>query len=708
MNESQRWLEWLYGPEPSGLIWIGGHGDGFAGRTFTSISEAVAYANELDEGGRGGVYHRLTTLRDIERGRGTAGDSAYLPGFAMDLDLKGPGHKALNYPDTEQQLHELLAKAGLPDPTAWVHSGGGRYPFWKLEQPADLTIPGQLERAAALSSELHKHVMAWAAELGWKVDNTSDLARIYRLPGTLNRKSDTPARCTVQHSDGAAIAFDQIEYCVRSAAAPSYTAHEGQVSGGAEPVSQLFGGPSVTAHGMHRAFTLEQALEFVQPALASLRNARDGEINNRLLAAALTLAHFGPEFWDRDAAERQLYAALENTVYDGATWKAGDTIARAYRDMASRNGEQFWSATLARPTLDAPQPTGGRLRRALLRRSAIENLPDPVPLIEGVIYRNSVVVLSGKFGTYKSFVAVSMACALASGRAWFGHEVPTAVPVIYAAAEGAYGIKRRLLAWEKAHGPVPDSLYLIPVSVRLNRAEDMRELEEIIVETGAQVLIFDTLHASTPGVDENDAGQMGHVMDVLRGLQERHGMCSILPHHTGHAGERARGSSSVEDDADTTFVVRLRGEDRGPENVRTLVHRKTKDGPLLPDVDLKLVLVDGTGSGYVEPDAFAAAEVAPDRPEAWELGHGRCQVEIIKALRDQGGSVGSTKAECRQHVVERFYGGESKLLARSTFASAWTKVLEKRSSNGDPVVSNVGGQRYAVDEDALTMMPHPE
>jgi hypothetical protein len=356
MDVSAHWLQWLYGEEPLGLIWIGGHGDRFAGRTFLTIPEAVAYARELDEGATGGVYHRLTTLRDIERGRGTAGDSAYLPGFAMDLDLKGPGHKALNYPETEQDLRTLLAKACLPEPTVWVHSGGGRYPYWKLEQPADLTIPGQLERCATLSSRLHKHVMAWADVLEWKVDNTSDLARIYRLPGTLNRKTDPAVMCAMLGQPGATVSLEQMEQALADAPSPE--------SGDDAPPfveqSQLFSKPG-PARDEDRPFTLEAALAFVQPALEKLKLARDGEINNRLRDAALQLAHFGPEFWPRQAAETQLYAALHVTVYDGATWRAQDTIDRAYADVAGKPGPDYWHATLIRPSLEDAAETSSWL-----------------------------------------------------------------------------------------------------------------------------------------------------------------------------------------------------------------------------------------------------------------------------------------------------------------------------------------------------------
>jgi hypothetical protein len=710
VTDSYAWLEWLYGTEPQGLLWIGGQQDGWAGRCFTTIEDAVAYARTFHSGG---VYHRLTTLREITHGRGAGDDSAYLPAFSMDLDLKGPGHKALNYPNTEEDLKLLLGKAGLPEPTAWVHSGGGRYPYWKLDQPADLTIPGELERADALSKRLHKHVIAWANELGWKVDNTSDLARVYRLPGTLNRKTEQHVMCHVQSNGGPLHTLEELEHALSVARIPH--TEEQEPAGPFVTGSQLFDQPSTDTSHLGHTYTLEQALSFVRPKIEELKRAQDGEINVKLVAAAMTLAHFGAEFWDRAAAERQLLGALEATVYDGATWRAEDTIERAYRDMGMKVGPEYWRAALVKPTLETPQPTGGRLRKAMLKRSAIHALPDPVPLIKDVLYRNSVTVLSGKFGTYKSFVAISWACALATGQDWMGHETPAAVPVIYAAAEGAYGLKRRIDAWERAHSTVPDTLYLIPISVRLNRPEDMRELEELIVETGAQVLVFDTLHASTPGVDENDAGEMGNVMDVLRGLQERHGLCSILPHHTGHAGERARGSSSVEDDADTTFVIRLDGEDRGPEAKRTMVHRKTKDGALLPDVELKLELVDGTGSGHVTTsDAWERSQDerpvdhgqarAIKEPQAWTMiitrPDAEVQRQILQTLADVAGTVGITQGDVLSLVAGKWYEGKTGRrpgqLNKETFKKAWTRSLMIQWAEGTVVESGSAGPSHYV------------
>ena len=504
----------------------------------------------------------------------------------------------------------------------------------------------------------------------------------------------------------------------RSAATAAVEQTGSQLFASDQPAgSQLFGRGGAQP-GQTRSFTMEQAKEFTAPALEALRTAQIGEIEERGMAATLVLEHFVPSHLSIEQAYALITDALSHTAYDPngpSDWTADKFLARL---DGRRPVIGSWKATLTTPWPEqAPAVATGRLRRAMLKRSEIGTLPDPIPLIDGVIYRNSVVVLAGKFGTYKSFIAVSWASSLATGTPWFGHPVPERVPVIYAAAEGAYGIKRRLEAWERGAGTsIPDDLYLIPISVRINRPEDVRELEELIVETGAKVLVFDTLHASTPGMDENDSGDMGQVYDVLRSLQERHGICAVLPHHTGHQGERARGSSSVEDDADTSFVVQLRGEERGPENQRTLVHRKAKDGPLLPPVPLKLELVElapKVTSGYILPtDVWArdgvdvtepGQEITIGHPADWtrELvpAFAVLQQQILQALADVAGISGRTEAQIRTLVAERWYGGKvgrkPGQLNQQAYGKAWVKVIERP----EVVPGEVGSSTWILDPD---------
>ncbi len=266
---------------------------------------------------------------------------------------------------------------------------------------------------------------------------------------------------------------------------------------------------------------------------------------------------------------------------------------------------------------DAEPPAAHRLAASVYDANDLDDLPSPEPLIGGVLDVGTVAMLAGKFGTYKTFLALSWAGHLATGQGWSGHPVPAARPVMYVAAEGVTGLRRRLAAWRSKHGDIPRGmLTVIARPVRLTDDDDVAWVRDRIRETDAGLVVFDTFHRCAPGVEENSAKEMGAVVDRVASLRDDTGCTALLLHHTGHAGERARGSSVNEDDLDTSWVVRLAGdqEDRGPRNPRVLHHRKVKDGELCEPVPLALVTVPGTGSAYVDTDPFAsvAADAATE------------------------------------------------------------------------------------------------
>src|SRR5690625_1015502 len=73
-------------------------------------------------------------------------------------------------------------------------------------------------------------------------------------------------------------------------------------------------------------------------------------------------------------------------------------------------------------------------------------------IITDIVPAGGVVSLVGGSGVGKSFIAVDMACSIASGLEWHGYEVDNPGSVVYVAAEGGGGIDKRVLAWAQKHG----------------------------------------------------------------------------------------------------------------------------------------------------------------------------------------------------------------------------------------------------------------
>lgn len=269
------------------------------------------------------------------------------------------------------------------------------------------------------------------------------------------------------------------------------------------------------------------------------------------------------------------------------------------------------AAVTAEPVDEERARRMARIRSLTYRRSQLSQIKPPGWLVEGMVNRASLTLLSGKFGTYKSFVSIALAASVATGRPFLGHQVVEAGPIIYIAAEGASGIRTRLEAWEDAHngGAViaDDRFVVIGGPVKLLNGDDVAGLEELCKEIQPRMIVWDTLHRVAPGIDEDKSQQAGEAIDVLSALRETYDCAQLVDHHTGHGGLRARGSSAWEDDFDGSWVIKLAGdgEDRSPTNQRTMEHRKVKDGELSGKIPIGLVTA--LDSAYVD-----RLQVVPD------------------------------------------------------------------------------------------------
>lgn len=231
---ARQWLDVLYPGNTPGLIHISSTGN-WAGRAFTNRDQAVEYMASQDH--REGVYLRATTLRQqpTNGGRGSAADSHALPGLWADVDLAGPGHKTNQAlpPDIETGK-QIIATSGLPEPTLWVHSGGGLYPWWLLEQPIEVT-DDSLPSLEKLSQQWQNLIGRSAAALGWHYGTgVGDLARVLRIPGSVNRKEGLARACRIiednPHAytlaglhEGLATALEQHPEPVRQPSPPAST-----------------------------------------------------------------------------------------------------------------------------------------------------------------------------------------------------------------------------------------------------------------------------------------------------------------------------------------------------------------------------------------------------------------------------------------------------------------------------------------------------
>lgn len=126
---------------------------------------------------------------DLSRTRGFTETVVSIPGLWLDVDVRDKAHAELNLPPTKNDAAELVNEFPLA-PTILVDSGHGLHGYWLFREPLTIDSKEERDEAQDLVRRFQRRLQGIAAKWGWKIDNTSDLARVLRLPGTMNRKKE--------------------------------------------------------------------------------------------------------------------------------------------------------------------------------------------------------------------------------------------------------------------------------------------------------------------------------------------------------------------------------------------------------------------------------------------------------------------------------------------------------------------------------------
>jgi len=344
------------------------------------------------------------------------------------------------------------------------------------------------------------------------------------------------------------------------------------------------------------------------------------------------------------------------------------------------------------------------LRERLLSLDDLGNLPPVRPLVDGLLYANTLVQLAGQPGSYKSFVSIGMACSVALGRSWEGHRVPKAGSVVYVAPEGASGLRTRVLAWCETNNVDPAELsgrlHFLAEPVQLGDIVDVSEACDVARELSALLLVLDTRARCTLGLSENDATEQGRAIHHAEAIQAAAGTTVLGVHHSGRGGDHGRGSNAW--DGAVWSDLRLTGED-----LRARIHcEKHKDAP--DGCDHHFRLLPHTVAEHLLPQLpeEPAAEWQQRRSTLVAVQNGvwtddvddrRSTRTVLDVVRTTAGDEGLTRAQIVQLCEDRG-------LSRSSVYEA-VKTLTAQA-----LVRNVGTQnraRYVLTDMSTIEEPSP-
>lgn len=156
------------------------------------------YRKVVELGKDTNVYISVNPRRcDLPDGvRGGDDDVKELFAIVADCDVFGEAHKEKELPPDKDAAISLLNSLPLK-PTRLDDSGYGIYAYYIFEKPYSIADEASMQMAKGTTEGFGRYLASKFSEKGWKLDNVFSISHMFRAPGSLNHKLDTPVPCRV-------------------------------------------------------------------------------------------------------------------------------------------------------------------------------------------------------------------------------------------------------------------------------------------------------------------------------------------------------------------------------------------------------------------------------------------------------------------------------------------------------------------------------
>jgi hypothetical protein len=228
-------------------------------------------------------------------------------------------------------------------------------------------------------------------------------------------------------------------------------------------------------------------------------------------------------------------------------------------------------------------------------------------LIQDILPKKAFCALFAPPASWKSFLALDMAEAIATGRDWMGCRIPQKGAVLIIAGEGHGGLGARVKAC-KIQNNSPDGANLYVIRSQINLRSSPEEFEALInsindliaqIDEPLQLVILDTLmRMSGNGFNENSSEDMGSVITQIGRIQSIFGCAIMVIHHSGKDVTRGlRGHSSLLGAVDTELEINrldsvINSADSSVKGSGTITTTKQKDGSDSIVIGFEVVLIE--------------------------------------------------------------------------------------------------------------------
>jgi hypothetical protein len=271
-------------------------------------------------------------------------------------------------------------------------------------------------------------------------------------------------------------------------------------------------------------------------------------------------------------------------------------------------------------------------------------------LIESIIPKRAFVALYAPPASFKSFIALDIAEAVATGREWMGYRVPKKGAVLYIAGEGHGGMGARVKACKiQNNSPDGANLYVIRAQINIRSSQEdfdalVAAINELIAEIDEplELIILDTLmRMSGGGFNENSSEDMGGFITQAGKIQAIYLCAMLLIHHSGKDITKGlRGHSSLLGAVDTELEIQrqdsvINSADQSVVGNAILTVTKQKDGADSITVGIEVVNVE-VGESALGFETITSLAVRPNQ----EIANSK-----PKGAKNNSGSGGNQKIE---------------------------------------------------------------
>lgn len=280
----------------------------------------------------------------------------------------------------------------------------------------------------------------------------------------------------------------------------------------------------------------------------------------------------------------------------------------------------------------------------------MDHAPEQVALLPELLFENSIALIVARKGSFKTFLAMDMALAIATGKETMGIQPTSIGPTFYGGHEGLHLIKRlHRKAWKLARGVEGQTGFYAAPGPTISSPQGCVEfLEQIRTRSAGRrprLIVLDTYSMCMAGMSENDPKDVTTFIEFCKMLiREFPGVCVLVLAHFGKDESKGtRGSNALEAGVDTVIDVNREGNSR-MVTLKVRNHRGAAERELPWTMEGKVV-----GKSLVFEPVSASEVQAKKRDEA-PVNREKVHT-ALKALRAYGEEKSVTSDVLAQEII---------------------------------------------------------